>query len=64
MKLFIKGLSELTNGEHLRMLFAPFGEVLEAKVIYDRVTRESRGFFTKETEERRAGKEGRSRRSA
>lgn len=56
MKLFIKGLSERTNGEHLRMLFASFGEVLEAKVIYDRVTRESRGFAFVEMEDDLAGK--------
>jgi RNA recognition motif-containing protein len=44
MKLFVKGLAENTNGEHLRILFSQFGEVLEAKVVYDKVTRESRGF--------------------
>ena len=56
MKLFVKGLSERTNGEHLRILFSQFGEVLEAKVIYDKVTRESRGFAFVELEDEMAGK--------
>ncbi|MEO0339035.1 MAG: RNA-binding protein, partial [Bacteroidota bacterium] len=44
MNIFVKGLSEDTNGEHLRGLFSRFGDVLSAKVIYDRITSESRGF--------------------
>ena len=56
MKLFIKGLAERTNGEHLRILFAQFGEVLDAKVIYDKVTRESRGFAFVEMEDEMSGK--------
>ena len=44
MNIFVKGLDEDANGEHLRGLFSKFGDVYSAKVIYDRVTRESRGF--------------------
>lgn len=56
MKLFIKGLADNTNGEHLRILFSQFGEVLEANVVYDKVTRESRGFAFVELEDELAGK--------
>ena len=44
MNIFVKNLDESVNGEELRILFSQFGEVLSSKVIYDRVTRESRGF--------------------
>ena len=56
MNLFVKGLSEDTNGEHLRGLFARHGEVINAKVIYDRITRESRGFGFVEMENEIDGK--------
>lgn len=51
MTIFVKNLNERTNGEHLRILFSKFGEVLSTKVIYDRVTRESRGFAFVEMED-------------
>ena len=44
MNIFVKGLEEDINGETLRGIFSKFGEVISAKVIYDRVTSESRGF--------------------
>ena len=56
MNLFVKGLSEDTNGEHLRGLFSRHGEVLSAKVIYDRITREPRGFAFVEMENEIDGK--------
>jgi len=56
MNIFIKNLDESTNAEQLRMLFSQHGEVLSSKVIYDRITRESRGFAFLEMEEEEAGK--------
>jgi polyadenylate-binding protein len=44
MKLFVKGLDESINEAILEGVFAKFGEVLSAKVIYDKITWESRGF--------------------
>ena len=43
MNLVVKNLPENYNAHFLQMLFEPFGEVLEAKVLYDRVTREPKG---------------------
>lgn len=44
VKLFVGGLSYDTNDESLRKAFEEFGEVLEAVVINDRDTGQSRGF--------------------
>jgi RNA recognition motif-containing protein len=43
-KLFVGSLSWNTNDDGLYEAFAPFGEVVEAKVITDRNTGRSRGF--------------------
>lgn len=43
-KLFVGGLSWDTTDDSLRAAFAPFGEVIEAKVVTDRETGRSRGF--------------------
>ncbi|KAG8074471.1 hypothetical protein GUJ93_ZPchr0006g43440 [Zizania palustris] len=43
-KLFISGLSRLTTDEKLKNTFAPFGQLLEAKVIADRISGRSKGF--------------------
>ncbi|GAV62692.1 RRM_1 domain-containing protein [Cephalotus follicularis] len=43
-KLFISGLSRLTTDEKLKEAFAPFGQLVESKVITDRVTGSSKGF--------------------
>uniref|UniRef100_A0A0D9VSJ9 RRM domain-containing protein n=1 Tax=Leersia perrieri TaxID=77586 RepID=A0A0D9VSJ9_9ORYZ len=43
-KLFISGLSRLTTDEKLKNAFAPFGQLLEAKVITDRISGRSKGF--------------------
>uniref|UniRef100_A0A0E0KC16 RRM domain-containing protein n=1 Tax=Oryza punctata TaxID=4537 RepID=A0A0E0KC16_ORYPU len=43
-KLFISGLSRLTTDENLKNAFAPFGQLLEAKVITDRISGRSKGF--------------------
>lgn len=44
MDIFVKKLSSKVNGAVLDALFAKYGKVLSAKVIYDRITGESRGF--------------------
>lgn len=38
------GLSRLTTDEKLRNTFAPFGQLVEAKVITDRISGRSKGF--------------------
>lgn len=43
-KLFVGGVSWNTSEESLRSAFERFGEVEEAKIIYDRETGRSRGF--------------------
>ncbi|XP_076955103.1 organelle RRM domain-containing protein 2, mitochondrial-like isoform X2 [Bidens hawaiensis] len=43
-KLFISGLNRNTTDEKLRAAFAPFGQLVEAKVIMDRATQRSKGF--------------------
>jgi len=43
-KLFVGGLSWDTDDAGLRAAFAPFGEIVEAKVVLDRDTGRSRGF--------------------
>ncbi|KAJ9694657.1 hypothetical protein PVL29_010228 [Vitis rotundifolia] len=43
-KLFVSGLSRLTTDEKLNEAFSPFGQLLEAKVITDRVSGRSKGF--------------------
>ena len=44
MKIFIKGLDESINEAILEAFFAKFGEIVSAKIIYDKITWESRGF--------------------
>ncbi|XP_058109779.1 organelle RRM domain-containing protein 2, mitochondrial [Magnolia sinica] len=43
-KLFVSGLSRLTTDEKLKEAFSPFGQLVEAKVITDRVSGRSKGF--------------------
>lgn len=43
-KLFVGGLSWDTDDAALRAAFAPFGEIVEAKVVTERETGRSRGF--------------------
>ena len=60
MNLVVKNLPTSYNAHYLEMLFAKYGEVEYAKVIYDRVTKEPTGTgfveFLKE-EEGQKGKE-------
>lgn len=44
MKLFIKNIESSINELVLESLFAPYGEIVSTKIIYDRITWESRGF--------------------
>jgi RNA recognition motif-containing protein len=44
IKLFVGGLSSETTSESLRTAFAKFGDVVDAAVIADRATSQSRGF--------------------
>ena len=44
MNIYISGLSYGTTDADLTNLFAEFGEVSSAKVIFDRETGRSRGF--------------------
>lgn len=44
VKLFVGGLSADTTSATLRTTFAKFGELLDAVVITDRATNQSRGF--------------------
>ena len=44
MTIFVKNLSRRTNEAILEMVFSNYGEVDSTKIIYDRITRESRGF--------------------
>ena len=58
MNLVVKNLTTSYNAHYLEMLFAKYGEVEYAKVIYDRVTKEPTGTgfveFLKEEEGQKA----------
>lgn len=43
-KLFVGGLPYSVTDDELQQLFAPFGDVVSAKVIIDRETNRSKGF--------------------
>ncbi|CAL9055160.1 organelle RRM domain-containing protein 2, mitochondrial-like [Musa acuminata AAA Group] len=43
-KLFVSGLSRLTTDDKLKEAFSPYGQLLEAKVIADRISGRSKGF--------------------
>lgn len=53
-KIFVGGLSWDTTDEGLKEFFSQVGEVVEAKIITDRMTKRSKGFgfvtFAKEEE--------------
>jgi RNA recognition motif-containing protein len=58
MKLFVKNLDRDINEMQLEGLFAQYGEVLSTKVVYDKITWESKGFafveMAKKTEAHKA----------
>ncbi len=44
MKLFIKNIDATVNEVLLESIFKQYGDVTETKIIYDKITWESRGF--------------------
>ena len=44
MKLFVKGIEPSINEVALEAYFSQFGKVVNTKIVYDRITWESRGF--------------------
>ena len=44
MNLFVKNLDRDINEAQLENLFSRFGEVVSTKIIYDKITWESKGF--------------------
>ena len=44
MNIFVSSLSFKTKKEELAELFAPYGEVTNARIILDKVTRRSKGY--------------------
>jgi RNA recognition motif-containing protein len=44
MKLFVKGIEPSINEVALEAYFSQFGKVVSTKIVYDRITWESRGF--------------------
>ena len=57
MTIFVKNLADTTNEFVLESVFAKYGEVLSAKIIYDRVTSESKGYaFVEMTDDDAANK--------
>ena len=50
MKLFIKNIESSINEAQLEGIFSKFGEVIDTKIVYDRITWESKGFAFLEME--------------
>ncbi|MEO6882529.1 MAG: RNA-binding protein [Bacteroidia bacterium] len=44
MKLFVANIEESINEFVLESIFARFGEVISTKIVYDRITYESKGY--------------------
>ncbi len=44
MKLFVKNIAGTVNEVLLESIFKQFGEVESTKIVYDKITWESRGF--------------------
>lgn len=44
MKLFVKNISGEVNEALLESIFRQYGDVLNTKIVYDRITWESKGF--------------------
>lgn len=44
MKLFVKNISGEVNEALLESVFRQYGDVLSTKIVYDRITWESKGF--------------------
>lgn len=44
MKLFVKNLEPTVNEVLLESIFKQYGDIVNTKIIYDKITWESRGF--------------------
>jgi len=44
MNIFVANLNRRISGDQLKDLFATYGEVTSARVIFDRDTRQSKGY--------------------
>jgi RNA recognition motif-containing protein len=44
MKLFVKNLDRDINEMQLEGLFAQYGKVVDTKIVYDKITWESKGY--------------------
>ena len=55
MKLFVKNIEGDINEVALESLFARYGKVLNTKIVYDKITWESKGFGFIEMEKKEEG---------
>ncbi|MBK8845105.1 MAG: RNA-binding protein [Bacteroidetes bacterium] len=55
MKLFVKNIESSINEAMLEGLFAPFGDIESTKIVYDRITWESKGYGFVEFEKKEDG---------
>ncbi|MFM2136499.1 MAG: hypothetical protein RL021_1899 [Bacteroidota bacterium] len=44
MKLFVKNISDEVNEMLLESIFRQYGDIVSTKIVYDRITWESKGF--------------------
>ena len=44
MKLFVKNISDDVNEMLLESIFRQYGDIVSTKIVYDRITWESKGF--------------------
>lgn len=44
MKLFVKNIEQTVNEVLLESIFKQYGDVMNTKIVYDKITWESRGF--------------------
>ncbi len=55
MKLFVKNIEASINEMLLEMLFKQFGPIVSTKIVYDKITWESKGFGFIEFENKEDG---------
>jgi RNA recognition motif-containing protein len=55
MKLYVGNLSYTATEEQVKELFSQYGEVVQAKIIYDRMSNRSKGFAFVEMSNEPAG---------
>ena len=55
MKLFVKNIEPSINEVQLESIFAHCGKVISAKIVYDKITWESRGFAFVEMGDKESG---------